>query len=319
MPLHPDQRRRARIAREADAWHARMLEPSSEAEVEAFEAWLNADPEHPRAYAVAETNSARATRLPRRLLASFSTRSFVLKPVLGAALVAGVAMGAVLWLSGGGPGAPGAAEAALSNPGPGIRSVRLQDGSLLKLDTGATLSVLLNANTRRVRVRSGRTRFAVARDPRGDFAVIAQETTIRAQSGVFDVTASGAAVRVQVVEGAVQVTPGHPGAGPGATVPLESGQALEVTERGVQRHATDPEAAKWPDSRISFIDAPLAEVVAAANRGQGPAILLENTEIGGLKVSGVLDLRDPVSLARKLATALDLRIEDRSGAVLLTR
>lgn len=296
-----------------------MLEPSSEAEVDAFEAWLNADPEHPRAYAAVEARSERATRLPRRLLALATVRPFALRPVLGAALAGSVAVGAVLWLSGGGPGAPGMAEAALSNPGPGIRSVRLEDGSLLKLDTGATLSVLLNSETRRVRVRSGRTRFAVARDAKRVFTVIAQDTTVRARTGVFDVTATDAAVRVQVVEGAVMVTPRGSDASPGATVPLESGQVLDVSDRGVQRQTPDPKAAQWPDSRVSFTDAPLATVVAAANRGQGHTILLENSGIGGLKVSGVLDIRDPASLARKLATALDLRIEHRSGAVLLTR
>lgn len=296
-----------------------MLEPSSEAEVDAFEAWLATDPEHPRAYAAVEARSERSTRLPRRLLGAVPARRFTLRPVLGAALAAGIAVGAMLWLSGAGPGVPGVAEAALSNPGPGIRSVRLEDGSTLKLDTGTTLSVLLNSDTRRIRVRSGRTRFAVARDPGRVFTVIARDTTVRAKAAVFDVTTTETAVRVQVVEGDVIVTPRASGAGPDAVVPLESGQALDVSGRGVQRPAPDPEAVRWPDSRVGFTDAPLATVLAAANRGQEPAILLDDPAIGRLKVSGVLDMRDPASLARKLATALDLRIEHRAGAVLLTR
>lgn len=318
MRPRSDRRRRLRIEREADAWHARMLEPSSEAEVDAFEAWLNADPEHPRAYAAAETNSARAERLPRRLLAAVGARDSAFRPILGAVLAAGAAVGAIIWLSGGGPGVPGTAEAALSNPGPGVRSVRLEDGSTLKLDSGAMLSMLLGPDTRRVRVRSGRARFVVARDPKRVFTVVARDTTVQADAGVFDVAATNTAVRVQVFKGTVRVTP-HATQAADTSTPLESGQALDVTEDGARRRPADPNAVRWPDSRVSFTDAPLATVVALANRDNGTAILLEDRQVAGLKVSGVLDLRDPASLARKLATALDLRIEQRPGGALLIR
>lgn len=316
MPFRPDRRRRTRIEREADAWHARMLEPSSEAEVDAFEDWLNADPAHPRAYAEVEANSTRAERLRRRLLFPANARGFALRPAFGVALAVLVATGAVLWVSG---GAPSAAKAAISNPGPGVRSVRLQDGSRVQLDSGAAVSVLLDPDVRRVRLRTGRARFTVAPDPARAFLVTARAVTIRAERGVFDVAATAGPVRVQVLEGAVSVTPGRAPVDR-ASLTLHRGQALDVGDGGVAaRAAPDPEIVSWPDSRVGFSDTPLAQVVAMANRDGRPRIVLQDERIGALKVSGVLDIRDTASLARKLAAALDLRVDQRSDAVLLTR
>ena len=316
MPPRPDRRRRERIAREADAWHARMLEPSSEAEVEAFEDWLKADPANPRAYAIAEANSARAERLPRRLLAPARIRSAGLRPAFALALAALVATGAALWVSGGGLSP---AEAAISNPGPGVRQVGFADGSSIQLDSGAAVSVLLDRETRRVRLEAGRARFALAADPKRAFSVTARDATIRSAHGVFDVTAASDSVRVHVLDGAVTVTSERAAPADQPQVPLDRGQAIEIADGIVKRAAPDPDGVRWPDSRVSFVDAPLAKVVALANRDGDPPIVLHDEQLGGLKVSGVLDIRETRSLARKLAAALELRIEQRTNSVLLTR
>src|SRR3546814_10207770 len=61
--------RQKRVRDEAAAWHARMMEPTSKAEVVAFEHWLQADPAHARAYDEVQSISSLGTRLPSRLLA----------------------------------------------------------------------------------------------------------------------------------------------------------------------------------------------------------------------------------------------------------
>src|SRR3546814_18067613 len=80
--------RQKRVRDEAAAWHARMMEPTSKAEVVAFEHWLQADPAHARAYDEVQSISSLGTRLPSRLLARSSARTpSRLRPTFGLALV----------------------------------------------------------------------------------------------------------------------------------------------------------------------------------------------------------------------------------------
>src|SRR3546814_20153352 len=81
--------RQKRVRDEAAAWHALMMEPTSEAEVTAFEHWLQADSAHAQAYEEVESISSLGERLPRRLLAKSSARPPArLRPTFGLALLA---------------------------------------------------------------------------------------------------------------------------------------------------------------------------------------------------------------------------------------
>jgi ferric-dicitrate binding protein FerR (iron transport regulator) len=70
---------------------------------------------------------------------------------------------------------------------------------------------------------------------------------------------------------------------------------------------------------MGFEDAPLAIVAAKANAIGGPKIEVPDAKVAGLRLTGVLDLRDTRALARKLAATFDLRVEERHGAILLRR
>src|SRR3546814_10441917 len=92
--------RQKRVRDEAAAWHALMMEPTSEAEVTAFEHWLQADSAHAQAYEEVESISSLGERLPRRLLAKSSARTPArLRPAFGLALVAVCLLAAGLWLT----------------------------------------------------------------------------------------------------------------------------------------------------------------------------------------------------------------------------
>src|SRR3546814_9062503 len=96
------------------------MEPTSEAEVTAFEHWLQADSAHAQAYEEVESISSLGERLPRRLLAKSSARTPArLRPAFGLALVAVCLLAAGLWLTN--PGIQ-PAYAAVSNPGPSVRA-----------------------------------------------------------------------------------------------------------------------------------------------------------------------------------------------------
>src|SRR3546814_11594894 len=121
------------------------MEPTSEAEVTAFEHWLQADSAHAQAYEEVESISSLGERLPRRLLAKSSARTPArLRPAFGLALVAVCLLAAGLWLPN--PGiqpayAPG------PNPAPSRRPVRLGAGHRVNPAQGTDLAVPRAKNT----------------------------------------------------------------------------------------------------------------------------------------------------------------------------
>src|SRR3546814_12598749 len=112
-----------------------MMEPTSKAEVVAFEHWLQADPAHARAYDEVQSISSLGTRLPSRLLARSSARTpSRLRPTFGLALVVVCLLLAGLWLTN--PGAQ-PAYAAVSNPGPSARKTVVSGKSVsVRVDIG---------------------------------------------------------------------------------------------------------------------------------------------------------------------------------------
>ena len=310
--------RQKRIARQAADWHARMIEPASETEVQAFEAWLHADPSHAAAYAESESLAALSARLPRRLLASPASTSSLarLRPAYGVAAAVILIISSALLLSGQGPDA---AHAAITNPGPAVRGFKLSDGTTVILDSGSELAVAYERDGRTVTLNSGRARISVARDPRRPFSVKAAQSTLRTGVAVVDVALTKDEVSIRVVDGEAFLTTTPTGQADRHAIRLNEGRAVNVRDGRLVETKVDATAARWPEARLSFDDAPLATIVGLANRRGRPKIILPDAGVGALRVTGVLDIRDTRSLARKLAATLDLRIEEHSDELRLTR
>lgn len=310
--------RQKRIARQVADWHARMLEPASGTEVQAFEAWLHADPSHAAAYAEAESLAALSARLPRRLLANppSTLRPARLRPAYGVAAAVILILSSALLLTGQGRDA---AHAAITNPGPAVRAFKLSDGTTVILDSGAELAVAFDRDGRTVTLNSGRARISVARDPRRPFSVKAAQATLRTETAVVDVALSKDDVSVRVVDGEAFLTTTSTDQEDRRAVRLGEGTAVNVHDGRLHETKVDAAAARWPEARLSFDDAPLATIVELANRRGRPKLILADASVGALRVTGVLDIRDTRALARKLAATLDLDVEEHSDELRLTR
>ncbi len=316
MPMRGDRGDTKRIGDEAAAWHARMLEPTSADEVAAFEAWLDEAPEHARAYHEVQCVSSLGANLPRRLLHDEpATSTWRLRPAFGLAAAVVLMILAGVWLV-----APGAqpAYAAVSNPGPAIRTVRLTDGSKVVLDAQTELAVALEDDAREVRITSGRARFTVASEDKRPFSVSTPAGTVTARSTVFDVALSEESTKVFVIEGIVDISDHERTKGSDAT-PVRSGQAVELRDGRVRATVIDRLEARWPAGRLPFDEATLASVVQMANLQGEPDIVLENDAVASLKVTGVFDIRDTRALARKLAATHDLRAQEDGGSIIIAR
>lgn len=313
-----DRIHRRRIAREAADWHIRMAEPASEAEVAAFEAWVDTSADHARTYAELERVGALGERLPSRALRAGegAAQSRPFRP--GFALAATAALLLLfgsLWIVG---QSSGRAEAAINNDGPSTRAVRLKDGTAAILDSGAELTVRTDARGPAVTLRRGRVRFRTAPGASAPLSVAASGALVRARDSLFDVTLDGGTATIRVLKGEVDVRPEAGADGPAAAA-VSAGEGAEVRDGRIARTDARAYDTRWPAARVSFEDAPLADVVAKANGVGGPRIELSGNDVAQLRVTGVLDLRDTRALAAKLAATLGLRVERREDTLLLKR
>lgn len=297
---------------EAARWHARMLEPRSQSEVEAFESWLAADPANPRAYAEMEALSSAAAILPRPSLERPQERTapFRWRPAAALAFAAiALLAGLWAWQLGSSP-----AFAAVSNPGPAVRGIRLSDGTGIVLDAGSEISTAVRAGTREIRVISGRIRVDARSSPKL-LQVAAGSISVMAERALFDVGIDGGGVAVAALEGRVAIASD---AGRDTSDPTDVGPGRAVSVDAQGRRGIHHDAS-WPASRMRFDRAPLGDVIALANRLGDPPIALGEPSLASVSVTGVLDLRDTRSLARKLGAALGLQVRDAEVSLTLVR
>jgi transmembrane sensor len=291
-----------------------MEEPSSAAQIADFEAWLKADPVHLQAYQeldrVAEVGARRPLPTPIVVRSGETFRGYRPAYAIAAALVLIVG---TFWLVRN----PAPAFAAVVNNGQAIRMIALRDGSTVTLDTVTSIEVAVDPAARHVRITSGRARFAVRSLAGKALRVTAATSEVTSTSGLFDVAVGREGVRVSAITGDARVAVVASGPStspitlsPGQSVHLRNDAAPMIDDRGSDL--------TWPQAHVAFEDAPLATVIALANRTGRPRISVADG-IGHLRVTGVLDIRDTRRLARKLAAALDLMIVERDTDVLLKR
>ena len=304
-----------RIAREAARWRAEMEEPSSTGQVEAFEAWLKADPAHVAAYRESSAIAEAGTRLFSRSHYLQQSASVVRRYRPAFAMAAMAALVAGLW---GLIRDPAPAYAAITNRGQAIRVVALRDGSIVTLDTGTTLDVAIDPGTHHVKMSSGRARFVVHLPPGQLLRLTASTGEVFAGNGTFDVAVAKESVWIWVIDGKAELSSS---AVSGSSTPLSliAGKGAQMTIGGAGATPIKLPDTTWPSAHVAYDQAPLASILVVANRDGLPKITVADDTIGAMRVTGVLDLRDTRTLARKLAVALDLRLVERDGTLQLGR
>jgi len=321
MTVDADIRRR-----ETASWFARLNQRKvSAADIKAFSAWRRI-PENAEAYdrmeavweatetladdpeIAALTAQARsASTAPARARALFSD---VLKP-LGAAgaVVAVLVVGFAVW--------------SLSRPTPYVtaigeqRTVRLDDGSRITLDTASKVEVRLGRERRSVALVEGQVLFDVEGDADRPFVVTAGDTRVTALGTRFDVRRVGSGARVILIEGRVAV---RDGSGPDRAWSLAAGQQVLTVARRPAVAAVDvPTATSWASGRLTFRETPIDEAVAEVNRYSPRRIDLRAPEFAAIPVSGVFDTGDVDGFVAALTDLYPLRAtRSADGTIVLS-
>jgi transmembrane sensor len=307
-----------RLEAEAAAWLARLHGDEAAAARPAFEAWLAESPDHaaafdrvneawailPRAARFAEEETRlRAPRAP-----SWRSRPAA---ALAASLVLFAGVGTLWWMS----------EAGAYATQPGEQKVAtLEDGSRIALNTDTRVDVRFDPDRRRIELDRGEAMFEVAHDAARPFVVIAGDTRVQAIGTVFTVRRTRDDVVVTLIKGRVSVSHGGPGRVAEVPVILRPGEKLTEPSGGSAR--IEPEsvevATAWRRGQTVFRDTPLGAAAAELSRYGGPAIVVDDTRIAALPVSGVF-ATNSADFAEAMAVLHGLRVEREGGKLHILR
>lgn len=306
----PPGKREVQAARaEAAAWLARLRSEERTTDDErGFRAWLAESALNREAFEVTSAifdmaGAADRSLLPARAAGPVSRRNFLRTGVgLAAASLAGV----VVYLRSGSTYATAIGEQ---------RTIVLEDGTRVQLDTNTEIRVSMSDDKRRVRLRKGRAHFDVAEDPARPFEVIAGAQSLTAARAHFDVSREGVVVAVLLEDGPVFIKPGSikpedesaDRATPRAVTP---GLRLVFADQKIVREER-PEMSRaiaWRNGRLAFFEDSVSAAVAEMNRYTRRPIVILDPQIGEMRISGNYGVGDPEAFARSLALLLPVAV-----------
>ncbi len=219
------------------------------------------------------------------------------------------------------------------------RTVILDDGTRVSLNTDSRLRVDLDARQRTVHADDGEALFEVARDPQRPFVVSARGSEIVAAGTVFDVRLSSdrgshdEALAVTLIEGQLTVRRAA-GDGPDDVAPpkplsMQPGERISLVRSPVGSGAAPTlkvdrppidEVVAWKRGEAVFEDVSLADAVAEMNRyNRTQIVLLGGPSVANLRVSGMFRTGDAANFAQAVAALHGLVVREGAGRLELRK
>ncbi len=328
----PSRQTLTRAEREATGWIVRIkAHDANEADRRDFQAWLDADPANPRAYAKLERTWGAVQSLQHlkgRAAANDTTpppsRSWTL-PAAAIAACALLAAGAGVWFTQApSPFAP--SEHYATAPAE-VRTITLGDGSTFTLSGAGEASIAISDSERRVELTRGYALFDVAHDPERPFVVHTPEGDITVLGTSFVVRIGADEVRTTVlrgsVSGAAERTGLLSGLGPAQSVTAQANEEIVLRDERAELVPIAAEAIPrrlaWRDNMLAFDGETLNEAIAQVSQQTGWQFELADPSLGEMRVGGYVHA-DPEAFIALLGTSLDLEARfDGERHVVLSR
>jgi len=204
------------------------------------------------------------------------------------------------------------------------RVVRLDDGSVLHLNSDSDVNVIYSKAARDIVMKRGQALFKVTEDKARPFRVRAGDAQVVAVGTDFDVRRLGDGVLVTVVQGSVAVTkfavaesdesgtaqnPISQQLAAGEQARVADGP-LSIASKAIAVQAVDVRPAiAWAEQKIMFDQEPLQNVAAEFNRYGSTQLIIENAQIGTLRISGIFHAYDLESFVLYLETLRGLQVQ----------
>lgn len=335
-----------RLTEQAASWYLDQRAGMSEAQQSEFLAWLRRSPAHLNEYLaiaqmhgdmqvaatmealgadqlveLAATESAvvalrKPDPLPSRkevMRAQAPPRRYRAAWLAAAAMFAIVALGASGWWLG--REAPADVYSAGNDA---VRSVALPDGTLVQLDRQSTIAVRFDEHARHIEIVSGNALFDVGKDAARPLSVTVGANLLRDTGTVFAVqrTVQGADVavisgRVQVMERGSRWTAWRNEAST-PLADLTGGEQAHMDAQGSVRRSASIDLASataWLPTEIRFQRDTVADVARRFNAYTTRPLLIEDSAVANMRLSGVFHARDVDAFIAYLQTLPHVRIE----------
>jgi transmembrane sensor len=221
------------------------------------------------------------------------------------------------------------------------RSLTLNDGTRVFLNTGTHVVVKYDKSVRRVELEAGEALFQVAKRPDWPFIVRAGSQQVRALGTSFVVRRDAQQMAVTLVEGKVTVSsvsggdeqplprllPEHgnrtdrsdTAGGTAKIYTLSAGQRL-IFAAGKPAQLDAPSLEKtmaWRRGQVFLDDTPLASAVAEMNRYSSTKLVIERPETESVLINGLFQAGDSASFATAVAQAYSLQVIRRDAELIL--
>ena len=190
-----------------------------------------------------------------------------------------------------------------------VRTIGLPDGSKVTLSGRTAMETRFSQNSREIRLADGQAYFQVAHDKARSFTVMVGNNRVRDIGTEFDIWHGAGKLRVSVTHGLVTVQ--HRRSAQGRALYLYAGQQVETAADGTVgqvRPFDVNQVLSWRSGRLSYVDAPLADVVADVNRYSRIPIAIDDAKLGSRRVTLSVPIDRTDSLLTGLAMTGDVRI-----------
>ena len=207
------------------------------------------------------------------------------------------------------------------------RDFRLEDGSLLQLNTDSAVSVRMDDSRRLLTLRRGEAYFDIAPNPHRPLIVQTRGGVVRVLGTQFNIRQTGPGSIVSVVEGLVAV------AAPGeasrmekrdfkSDLTLAANQQTQLIESQVIAPPIDIDSdniVAWRQGQLIYEDNTLAEVISDLNRYFPGTIRLSEPSLGDLEIVGVINLQNQTATLAALEATFGVQVVQVSEQLTVIR
>jgi transmembrane sensor len=242
------------------------------------------------------------------------TTAFPRFALAAAAMVGVVVAGMVLFDSGTDHGVGSAllASTSYSTEVGQQRTLPLEDGSKVELNTDTRLRVAVTREHRTVWLDRGEAYFEVAHDSSRPFVVLAGTRRVTVLGTKFSVRRDGNEIQVKVKEGRVVLD--EPSAAPPSAPAVVIGGDIAIARASqtlvAERSAGDLERElSWRQGRLSFDNSTLSDAAREFNRYNRKKLIVADPAVASIRLGGSFEARNVDAFARLLEQGFSLRVQ----------
>lgn len=312
---------------EAAAWIARLHGEERSAKVETgFQRWLAADAEHRAAFEMANDVWTGVERLPKNTAPATIARRMRLvaapRMLAGCAALLVLLAGALYY----------ARDPGLATRVGEQRTLSLEDGTRVSLNTASRIHVRFDRAVRRIELDQGEAFFEVAKHADWPFVVTAGPRQVVARGTAFLVRREDDRTAVTLVEGKVTIAPAGeaiatappaPAAAKDDTadhVTLSPGERITFSARTAPRRDQPSLAGitAWQRGQVVLDHTPLADAAAEMNRYSDTELKIEDADVRRAEVTGIFRTGDSAYFAQAVAETYHLRVAKQGRSIVLS-